>query len=117
MICCLRARTRKALKGNCKSQTTTELIGCNFNFFTKWIEFQLPVGYSISDIGKTLHIDHVNPLSSFNLLDEKELQTACGWLNLQPLEASKNLSKSNKINNWLLVMQEVKAHYFLKTLG
>jgi hypothetical protein len=47
---------------------------------------------------KKVHLDHVIPLSSFNLLDEKELQKACSWINIQPLESTKNLQKSDKVD-------------------
>ena len=60
-------------------------------------------------------IDHVLPISSFNLLDEEELHKAMNWINIRPLSPFKNIQKSNKIDPWLYVMQEVKAHYFLKT--
>ena len=78
-----------------------------------WIEFQLPAGYSIEDLGKNLHIDHVIPLSAFDLTDERQLQKAMSWVNLQPLESSKNISKRDSNNPWLMVCQEAKARYFI----
>jgi hypothetical protein len=95
MIRSIRKRTRRALNGASKSQTTKQLLGIDFEKFTKWIEFQLPVGYTMDDVAtKKVHLDHVIPLSSFNLLDEEELQKACSWINIQPLESTKNLQKS-----------------------
>jgi 5-methylcytosine-specific restriction endonuclease McrA len=40
------------------------------------------------------HIDHIKPLSWFNL--ETEFKDAWALSNLQPLEATKNLSKGNR---------------------
>src|ERR1043165_1285721 len=40
----LRSRLRAALKGKSKSQTTRQLVGVEFETFTKWIEFQLEEG-------------------------------------------------------------------------
>ena len=60
--------------------------------------------------------DHVLPISSFNLLDEEELYKAMNWINIRPLSPLKNIKKSNKIDPWLYVMQEVKADYFIKHL-
>src|SRR5688572_27107022 len=110
----LRSRLSEALRGNSKSQTTRQLIGADFEIFLKWIEYQLEEGMTLENYGSIWHIDHVLPLSSFNLLDEEELYKAMNWANVRPLSPLKNIKKSNKIDRWLNVMQEVKAHYFLK---
>jgi hypothetical protein len=44
--------------------------------------------------GKIWHIDHIKPLSWFNL--EEEFKDAWNLSNLQPLEAFTNLSKNNR---------------------
>lgn len=46
--------------------------------------------------GKKWHIDHIKPLASFNLTDEKQLKEALHYSNLQPLWKLDNLRKSNK---------------------
>jgi hypothetical protein len=112
----MRGRLGEVLKGMSKSQTTHQLIGVDFEIFTKWIEFQLEEGMTMENCGSVWHHDHVLPLSSFNLLDEEELINAMNWKNIRPLLALKNIQKSNKIDRWLYVMQEVKAYYFLKHL-
>ena len=42
------------------------------------------------------HIDHIRPLSSFNLSDFSQLSTACHYTNLQPLWANENIRKGDK---------------------
>jgi hypothetical protein len=85
--------------------------------FTKWIDFQLEEGMTKENYGSVWQLDHVIPLSSFNLLDEDELQKAMNWKNIRPLSPAKNMEKSNKIDRWLYIMQEVKAAYFIKHLN
>jgi hypothetical protein len=112
----MRSRLSESLRGKSKSQTTCQLIGVDFEIFTKWIEFQLEEGMTMENYGSVWHLDHVLPLSSFNLLDEEELLKAMNWKNIRPLLALKNIQKSNKIDRWLYVVQEVKSNYFLKHL-
>lgn len=45
-----------------------------------------------------IHIDHINPLSSYDLSDMDQLRQAWAIDNLQPLWARDNLIKSNKTN-------------------
>ena len=110
----LRCRLGRALRGKSKTQTTRQLIGLDFEMFTKWIEYQLEEGMTMQNYGSVWQLDHVLPISSFNLLDEEELQKAMNWKNIRPLLPLRNIQKSNKIDRWLYVMQEVKAYYFLK---
>jgi hypothetical protein len=116
LITNMRSRLSVALRGKSKSRATRQLIGIDFKTFSKWIEFQLEEGMMMSNYGSVWHLDHVIPISSFNLLDEEELFKAMNWMNIRPLLALKNLQKANKIDHRLYIMQEVKAHYFLKNL-
>ena len=46
-----------------------------------------------------VHIDHIKPVSKFNLDNEEEFLDCCNYTNLQPLLAKDNLEKSNKWND------------------
>jgi hypothetical protein len=78
--------------------STIELIGCDKEIFLKHIELQFTEGMNWDNYGlKGWHVDHIIPLSSFNILDENELKKACHYANLQPLWCEDNWKKGNKI--------------------
>ena len=52
----LRVRLYNALKGKSKSQTTRQLIGIDFEIFTKWIEFQFEEGMTMDNYGSVWHL-------------------------------------------------------------
>src|SRR5205809_3720008 len=45
----LRTRLGHAIKGKSKSKTTKRLIGIDFETFTKWIDFQLEEGMTMTN--------------------------------------------------------------------
>ena len=90
----IRSRIISAI--NRKSKHTCYYLGCNSNDYLNWI-LSNNNGYTLENRGKDWHIDHVIPLSKFNLDDEEEQQLAFNWRNTMPLSAKENLSKNNKI--------------------
>jgi len=70
----------------------------------KWLTFN-DVGYTLNNRGKNWHIDHVIPLSKFNLNDENEQQIAFNWRNTTALSPTENLKKNNKI-----VSSQIETH-------
>jgi hypothetical protein len=99
---CLRSRLNKALKGNIKSAHTMELIGCTVEELKKHIESQFEPWMNWSNHGvynpdvPTWHIDHVVPMSAFDLSSLEQQKRACSYSNLRPLLAKKNLEKGNR---------------------
>jgi hypothetical protein len=94
----LRARLRAALKNNQKVGSAVKDLGCSVEELKVYLESKFQEGMSWDNYGlKGWHIDHIKPLSSFNLEDSEELRKACHYNNLQPLWAEDNLRKSNKI--------------------
>lgn len=79
-----------------KWRSTFTYIGCSIEDFVKYIENQFQEGMSWDNYG-SWHIDHILPLDCFNLKEERELFIAWNYRNLQPLWASENCSKSNKV--------------------
>lgn len=93
----LATRVTNALKYSktTKSTNLKTLIGCTFEEARNHIQKQFKPGMSWDNHGKW-HIDHIKPLSKFNLLDPNEQLKAFNYKNLQPLWAKENLSKGNR---------------------
>ena len=72
---------------------------------------------TLENYSSVWQIDHCLPITSFNLLDENEMNKCFNWINLRPMYCSENISKGSKIDNRLYLMQEIKAKYFMKLNG
>lgn len=93
----LRNRLNQAVKNNQKSGSAIIDLGCSMEEFKTYIKILFQPGMSWDNYGKW-HIDHIKPLSKFNLTNREELLKACNYTNLQPLWAKDNLRKGDK---WL----------------
>ena len=71
------------------------MLGCDWDYFKKHIESQFEQGMSWSNYGKW-EIDHVIPISVWDLSKEEDQMLASHYTNLQPLWAEENRKKSNK---------------------
>ena len=91
-----RRRMLNALKGvGSKSARTVELLGCTGEEAVKHIEKQFAPGMSWAN-RKEWHIDHIKPVSKFDLTKPEEQKKAFHYTNLQPLWAWDNRSKGAK---------------------
>ena len=90
----LRARLNHALKGKARFGSAVRDLGCSLDDMRLKLENQFEPGMSWDNWGEW-HIDHIRPLSSFNLEDRKELLQAVNFQNLMPLWAKENLSKND----------------------
>jgi len=98
LIMNLRRRTLLALKGKNKSASTMTLLGVpNVEFLWLHLEKLFKPGMTRENHGKW-HIDHIKPCSSFDLTKPEEQAKCFNYTNLQPLWASENLSKGNRIS-------------------
>ena len=85
------------LKSKKKSYKFIELTGCSEEFLVKYLESKFKKGMSWKNHGyRGWHIDHIVPISKFNLLDEAQVLKANNYKNLQPLWAKENMFKSDK---------------------
>lgn len=93
LACRLRARLQKFLQN--KPASTNQLLGCTWQEFSDYIASKFLPGMNWSNYS-LWHIDHIVPLSWFNLTDEQQFRDACHYTNLQPLWANSNLKKGNR---------------------
>jgi len=101
LTCKLRARLRRALKGNTKSGSAVRDLGCSIPELVAHLESQFRESMTWDNYGEW-QIDHIVPLSSFDLTNREQLLQVCHYTNLQPLWASENSSKGAKLpEEWL----------------
>jgi hypothetical protein len=89
-----------------KSKKTIEYLGCNAEQYFDWLSCSFIDGLCFENHGKEWHIDHVIPLSQFNLENEEEQLIAFNWRNTMPLSCRENLKKNNKI-----IKSQIEQHY------
>ena len=94
----IRARIHDVLKNGYKSDRTEKLIGISIKELKVYIENKFKSGMTWDNYGfYGWHIDHIRPLSSFDLTTPEGQKEAFHYTNLQPLWAKENLHKHSKI--------------------
>lgn len=94
----IRCRTALALIGKVKLHKYQEYIGCSTEQLKSYLESKFQPGMGWHNWGRDgWHIDHIIPISSFDLNDTDQFKKAFHYTNLQPLWAEDNLKKGAKI--------------------
>ena len=99
----IRSRIISALKQ--KNKHTIEYLGCSVTEYLNWL-LKYDSRYTLENRGKEWHIDHVIPISKFDLNKQEEQLIAFNWRNTMPMSAKENLSKNNKI-----IKSQIEQHY------
>lgn len=93
-------RTRNAIRtgvkrgGYNKKTRTQEILGCDYKFFLSYIESKFTDGMCWERFNE-IHLDHIIPISTAKT--EEEVLMLNRYTNFQPLWATDNLDKSDKI--------------------
>ena len=96
--CTLRSRLSAAIKNNQKIGSAIKDLGCSIPELKIYLESKFTEGMSWDNWAHDgWHIDHIKPLSSFDLSDRNQLLKAYHYANLQPLWAKDNFLKGDKI--------------------
>jgi hypothetical protein len=110
LINCVRSRIWQALKkGFTKSASTIELVGCSMLDFRNHIERQFQDGMSWDNVG-LWEIDHITPLSAFDMNDPVQQRLAFRYTNCRPLWKNLNRQKSDKIEGELFRGRDFKQN-------
>ncbi len=89
----LRSRINKVIRRDQRTGSSVNDLGCSLEFFKEYIAKQFKDDMTWGNYGKVWHIDHIEPLCSFDLTDHEQFLKACHYTNLQPLFAVDNLKK------------------------
>jgi len=100
-------RSSFAKQGFSKNSQTREILCCSFSKFKSHIEKQFKPGMTWENTEKW-HLDHIIPVSLGKT--EQEIISLNHYLNFQPLWASENLSKSDKVIR-KMITPELKKKY------
>ena len=97
----IRGRLGKAVRYNYKSGSAVKELGCSISEFKAYIEKLFESEMNWSNWGRgpaktSWHLDHIKPLSLFDLSKLDELKKACHYSNMRPMWAEDNIKKGDK---------------------
>jgi hypothetical protein len=95
----LRERLREVLNGKNKSGSAVRDLGCTIKELKIYLESKFQQGMSWNNYGSLpgcWSIDHIKPISKFDLTNREQLLIVCHYTNLQPLWVEENSRKGNR---------------------
>lgn len=93
----VRVRIIKAIKRGAKAGSAIKDLGCSVEEFKMYLESKFQPGMTWENWKlHGWHLDHIRPLSSFDLSNHEEFKKAVHYTNLQPMWANENLSKGDR---------------------
>lgn len=96
----LRSRLNKIVTGERKKGSAVQDLGCDWQQLREHLEAQFEPGMSWESYGRgndRWNIDHIMPLSAFDLTDRQNFLLANHYLNLRPMWCLENISKKDRI--------------------
>ena len=105
-----RSRIYKSLRGLTKQLSSRNILGIDIDLYRKWIEWQMTPDMTWDNV----EIDHVRPISSFDISDDEQLKEAFNWRNTQPFLKEIRQKKNIKYNFLDYRLQFIKSYQFLK---
>ena len=81
-----------------KTTSTYELLGCNIQFYKEYLEKQFQSDMTWDNHGTVWEIDHIIPVSQFDLNNLEQQRLAFHWGNTRPLYKQDNQTRKNTID-------------------
>ena len=114
LVYIIRSRMQAAIKkyNATKEKSSIKYLGCT----VEHLMYVFKDYYNVTEMPDEYHIDHIKPISKFDLSIKEEMEKAFHWTNLQPLTAQHNLIKSNRwskeLNKWWENEVQVKLELY-----
>lgn len=93
---------------NCikKIKTTEDYVGTKYENVAKWLEYNFTEEMTWENHGTIWDVDHVVPISKWDLTKDEHIDMCFNWKNLSPLESPKNRNEKREKIDPL----QLKAH-------
>jgi len=91
-----RRKINHALKSGLSKKSAEELLGTDIETYKEYLEMLFEDGMNWGNRGKW-HIDHIIPISHFDMFDYEQVKKAFYFTNTRPIWAIDNLRKTNSI--------------------
>lgn len=99
LACNLRGRLGDRINGQAKAGSAVQDLGCTVEELKSELESQFSPGMTWENYGcreDSWNIDHIMPLSAFDLTDRQHVLLACHHSNLRPMWHLDNMAKGNR---------------------
>ena len=92
---------------------TIKHLGCDIEFFVKWIKFCFDDNMTLENHGTYWHFDHVIPVNLWDLENESDIAQCFNWANISPFHKRNNMSKHDIVNQGQLLKHICKLNDFI----
>lgn len=112
----IREKCSRVVKSVRPSEEALRILGCTQQFLKAWLEYNFTPEMNFDNYGKVWHIDHLIPISKFDLTDDNEMRKCFHWTNCQPMLARENQSKNNRVTSEDVLKYEANLTAYIERL-
>lgn len=111
IACRIRGVLNKFINNNIK---TMKYLGCDKLFFLNWLEYNFDENMSHDNHGKYWSLDHIIPVSYFDLTKEEQIYQCFNWSNIRPIIAINNQKRVNYLEKKEYEDNRLKVNKFIE---